>query len=80
LVNLLPLTEEEDLHLLKVMVSAHQEKTDSTIAKRLLENWDKELENFVKVIPHEMEKLTQETADEAATEQQQKNKEHSEKK
>ncbi len=57
LVGLHRLTEEADLHTLKVMIAAHVEKTDSGIGKRILENWDEEVKHFWKVLPYEAEKV-----------------------
>ncbi len=47
------LAKEEDIHTLKVMVTAHLERTDSSVAKRILDNWDKELKNFWVISPKE---------------------------
>jgi glutamate synthase (NADPH/NADH) large chain len=39
--------------ILKALIEKHCQYTDSSIAKKLLNNWDRELENFVKVMPIE---------------------------
>ncbi|CAN5243311.1 glutamate synthase large subunit [soil metagenome] len=64
LVRALNVTREQDLHTLKVMISAHVEKTESEVGKRILENWDVEVKNFFKVLPFESEKAELEQAKE----------------
>ena len=39
--------------ILKTLIEKHCQYTNSNIAKKMLKNWDKELENFVKVMPIE---------------------------
>ena len=39
--------------ILKTLIEKHGQNTDSSIAKKILSNWDKELENFIKVMPIE---------------------------
>ena len=39
--------------ILKTLIEKHCQYTSSNIAKKMLKNWDKELENFVKVMPIE---------------------------
>tara|TARA_B110000003_G_scaffold276337_1_gene322295 strand:+ start:10 stop:3630 length:3621 start_codon:yes stop_codon:yes gene_type:complete len=39
--------------ILKTLIEKHGQYTDSSIAKKILSNWDKELENFIKVMPIE---------------------------
>ncbi|MEA2069514.1 MAG: hypothetical protein U9P12_09965, partial [Verrucomicrobiota bacterium] len=43
--------EEGDIEYLREMVEKHVGYTDSTVAKRVLEDWDAALKKFVKVIP-----------------------------
>ncbi len=45
------LEDSEDIAQLKEMIEKHLEYTGSERAKELLDNWDKEVHNFVKVIP-----------------------------
>ena len=54
--DLYPLAEEEDVELLKRLVTNHFEHTGSPIAKDLLSNWDVSVTHFVKVFPHEYKK------------------------
>jgi glutamate synthase (NADPH/NADH) large chain len=44
------MTDEDRSHLLD-LVSAHREETGSTVAERLLENWDVSAKQFTKVMP-----------------------------
>jgi glutamate synthase (NADPH/NADH) large chain len=39
--------------ILKTLIEKHCQYTNSNIGKKMLKNWDKELENFVKVMPIE---------------------------
>ncbi len=39
--------------ILKTLIEKHSQYTNSNVAKKMLKNWDKELENFVKVMPIE---------------------------
>ena len=41
------------------MIQKHQEYTGSTVAKRLLDNWDEGVPKFVKVIPHDFKRMMQ---------------------
>ena len=43
----------DDVTELKQLVENHYTYTDSALAKRLLDNWDDELERFVKVLPRD---------------------------
>lgn len=51
--NLDPVVEDFDREELKSLVEAHYNATLSPIAQRLLENWEKELKHFIKVLPEE---------------------------
>ena len=42
---------------LKAMIESHQLKTGSTVAARLLEDWDATLDKFVKVIPTDYKRM-----------------------
>ena len=54
--NLDPVTIEEDKIELQSLVENHYNATLSPLAQRLLENWQKELPKFVKVLPEEYRK------------------------
>jgi glutamate synthase (NADPH/NADH) large chain len=43
--------EEEDVNTLHTLIANHQAFTKSTVAAKILKNWDKSLPNFVKVMP-----------------------------
>ena len=43
----------EDEEILNQFVSKHYKKTKSKLAKQILENWDKALNDFIKVFPKE---------------------------
>ncbi len=43
--------EEEDKAALHTLIANHQAFTKSTVAAKILKNWDKSLPNFVKVMP-----------------------------
>ncbi|MEH6657116.1 glutamate synthase large subunit [Leeuwenhoekiella marinoflava] len=54
--NLDPITEEEDKLQLKELITNHYNYTQSSLAQRILENWDAYLPKFVKVLPEEYRK------------------------
>ena len=45
--------DAEDKERIKGMISRHQQHTGSTVAARILENWEESLQHFVKVMPTE---------------------------
>jgi len=51
MVELEKIEEEDDVAELKEMISNHQRYTGSTVAGAILENWDRELPRFHKVMP-----------------------------
>jgi glutamate synthase domain-containing protein 3 len=53
LVDLEELEQEEDIAELRAMIEAHQEYTGSTVAQRILTNWDRDIQKFVKVMPRD---------------------------
>ncbi len=53
MVDLEKVVEKDDVVILKDLIQKHQQLTGSTVAKRMLDNWDKELPKFVKVFPKE---------------------------
>ena len=54
--NLDPITEEDDKVQLKELITNHYNYTQSSLAQRILENWDAYLPKFVKVLPEEYRK------------------------
>ena len=51
--NLDPVSESEDINELKQLIENHYNATLSPLAQRILENWEKELPKFIKVLPEE---------------------------
>jgi glutamate synthase (ferredoxin) len=51
--NLDPVVDDQDFYQLKILIENHFMATSSPLAKRLLENWKKELPKFIKVLPEE---------------------------
>ena len=51
--NLDPVETTEDIAELKQLIENHYNATLSPIAQRILENWEKELPKFIKVLPEE---------------------------
>jgi glutamate synthase (NADPH) large chain len=65
MVDLFPVKEKKDEEELKAMIEAHLKYTQSSVAKKLLENWDKVIHQFVKVYPRDLRKIV-EDAEKAA--------------
>lgn len=59
MVGLETLSDLDEIIELKEMIQKHQEYTGSTVAQRLLENWDESVPKFVKVIPHDFKRMMQ---------------------
>jgi glutamate synthase (NADPH/NADH) large chain len=59
MVDLDPLNEE-DIREMKDMISRHYTYTGSTVAKFVLEDFENQLRNFVKVFPKDYKKVLQE--------------------
>ncbi len=51
--NLLDVTEDNDIKELKDLIESHYNATLSPLAQRILENWEAYLPKFVKVLPEE---------------------------
>ncbi len=51
--NLDPVTNKQDIKELKQFIENHYNATLSPLAQRILENWEKELPKFIKVLPEE---------------------------
>jgi glutamate synthase (NADPH/NADH) large chain len=56
MVDLDPL-DDDDREFLLVTVTAHAEHTGSAVAQRLLADWDREVERFVKVMPKDYKRV-----------------------
>jgi glutamate synthase (NADPH/NADH) large chain len=52
-----PLQDPEDLVLLHGLVSSHLEHTGSRVAERVLVRWRQHVPLFVKVIPHDLQRV-----------------------
>jgi len=53
-----------DEELLRLLVSQHHQRTQSAVAKDILDNWDIAREKFVKVFPNEYRRALNELAHE----------------
>jgi glutamate synthase domain-containing protein 3 len=60
MVGLEAVESEEDIELLHDMVERHLEWSGSDRARRVLDDWDEVLPNFVKVMPHDLKRVLRE--------------------
>jgi glutamate synthase (ferredoxin) len=64
--NLLAVNDHEDIQHLKTLIENHYHATQSPRAQEILEQWEQELGNFIKVFPEEyrlaLERIAKETA------------------
>ncbi|MBV9455286.1 MAG: glutamate synthase large subunit [Rubrobacter sp.] len=60
MVGLEVVESEEDVALLHGLIERHLELTESTIARRVLENWEALLPRFIKVMPHDLKRVLEE--------------------
>src|SRR5918995_409654 len=60
MVGLEAVESEEDIELLHRMVERHLEWSGSDRARRVLDDWDEALPNFVKVVPHDLKRILRE--------------------
>ena len=56
-VDLEPVSDPKDMHLLEDLITRHAELTGSPQAKWILENWQASLMKFIKVFPHEYKRV-----------------------
>jgi glutamate synthase (NADPH/NADH) large chain len=56
-VDLEPLVELQDAHIINDLITRHLELTGSRRAKWILENWSETLPRFIKVFPHEFKRV-----------------------
>ncbi|MGB5701588.1 MAG: hypothetical protein WBM48_02110, partial [Polyangiales bacterium] len=54
---------EEEIAIVKGLIEEHLEYTGSAVAKRVLDNWDRSLEQFVKVMPIDYKLVLQKKGD-----------------
>lgn len=59
-VDLLPVEQKEDLDFLHDILTDFQKETGSTLAKHILDNWEAEYKEFVKVFPIEYQRALKE--------------------
>lgn len=57
------MSSDIDIAELKTMIRNHQKHTDSSVAGYILDNWEEELEHFVKVIPTDYKRVLTALAD-----------------
>ncbi|MBI91550.1 MAG: hypothetical protein CMQ48_06415 [Gammaproteobacteria bacterium] len=55
----------EDTAELKGLIERHQDKTDSSVAARILESWDDSLPKFIKVMPVDYKRVLEENRSKA---------------
>ena len=55
----------EDTAELKELIKRHQDKTDSSVAARILESWDDSLPKFIKVMPVDYKRVLEENRSKA---------------
>ncbi len=60
MVGLEVVESEDDIALLRGLIERHLELTESTTARRVLENWEELLPRFVKVMPHDLKRVLRE--------------------
>jgi len=60
LVDLVTVEEDEDIKQLKFLIQEHYQYTQSTVAKKILENWEESLDQFVKVFPRDYKRVMME--------------------
>jgi glutamate synthase (NADPH/NADH) large chain len=60
MVGLEAVESEDDVALLRVMVERHLGWTGSTVAERMLEDWEEVLPKFVKVMPNDLKRVLEE--------------------
>ena len=60
MVGLEPLAEAEDLELVRDLLIQHAGYTGSSVAARLLSDWDRAVDRFVKVMPLDYRRVLEE--------------------
>ena len=60
MVSLMPVSDVCDIDTLRSMIAEHAEKTGSTVAKGILDNFDDELCRFIKVLPDDYNSMLRE--------------------
>jgi glutamate synthase (ferredoxin) len=57
MVELEPLMEAQDIHLVRTMIAAHVRHTGSTFAASILERWNERFSRFVRVMPRDYKRV-----------------------
>ena len=60
LVDLVPVEDKSDIDELQSLINKHLLYTQSSLAAKILTNWEEYLPKFVKVIPFEYKKVLEE--------------------
>ena len=60
--------DEEDMELVRGLMERHAEYTGSEVEKKLLAQWPKVAEKFVKIMPRDFKRVLQEQAEAASKE------------
>jgi glutamate synthase domain-containing protein 3 len=60
LVDLVSVDEDEDIEQLRSLIEEHYNYTQSTVAKKILDEWKVTLSQFVKVFPRDYKRVLQE--------------------
>jgi glutamate synthase domain-containing protein 2/glutamate synthase domain-containing protein 1/glutamate synthase domain-containing protein 3 len=60
LVDLERVEEDEDIDLLKSLIAEHHQRTSSSVAKKVLDEWEATLPSFVKVYPRDYRRVLEE--------------------
>ena len=68
LVGLEKVESPDDVQQLRGMIDRHASLTGSTVARRILDNWDATLPKFIKVMPHDYKRALERIAKEKAAE------------
>src|SRR5205085_2844016 len=63
LVELEPADKEDDLKTLRYLLENHEKLTGSTVAKAILDDWEKERQYFVKVMPKDYRRVMEHQAE-----------------
>lgn len=72
MVDLEQVARNDDVATIKELLQKHAGHTGSTVAKRILENWEKELPCFIKVMPRDYRRVLEERLKRAEEEAQMK--------
>jgi len=60
IVDLLPVEEDEDINQLKSLVEEHFLYTQSTVAQKVLDEWEETLPKFIKIYPRDYRRIIEE--------------------